>query len=439
MTALHKQVAQNGHRRSLLVISAVKPFPLRSGQQVRVYNKLRALQDLFRVSFLTVAPADAVPDVKAHLAEMVATPIVLPSIIQRHLPSRVWHRAAAAVNTFATGLRASNYFLGEVELSPRRVAAHCNPAHYDLVLFEYWHTIDTVPLFRKQSVPCILDMHNVLWQSYDRKLASHRFPWMRASRRRLVERYRQQEEAAWSRYDALIAISEGEAAYARERAPATPVFTAPMGTDLNAWPYCWKPAQPPRLAYYGGLASHHNQDSVLWCVERILPHVWAERPDTEFWIVGANPPDQIRALGADPRVTVTGFVDDVAEVLSTMTAVLCPWRGTYGFRSRLVEVMALGVPVVATPDAVFGMGMIPGRGLFLEESDGQLAARALELLESREWAVEQSRRAREMVIDKFSFEATYGRLARELLALADATEQESRASDHCRVPTSDSR
>lgn len=145
-----------------------------------------------------------------------------------------------------------------------------------------------------------------------------------------------------------------------------------------------------------------------------MPLIWEQRPDVEFWIVGANPSPEIRALEDDERIRVTGFVSDVGETLATMTAVLCPWEGTYGFRSRLIEVMALGVPVVATPDAVYGMGLETEEGIFLSKEDNGMAASALALLEQPDWAQRQSHLARQQMEEKFSFEATYGKLAEDL-------------------------
>jgi len=49
-------------------------------------------------------------------------------------------------------------------------------------------------------------------------------------------------------------------------------------------------------------------------------------------------------------------------VLKTITVLLCPFTGTYGFRSRVIEAMALGIPVVATPDAVHGMDLTIRKG-----------------------------------------------------------------------------
>ena len=272
--------------------------------------------------------------------------------------------------------------------------------------------------FHQAATPCVLDMHNVLWQSYARQLECRRVlpDWWK---RRSVARYRLHEEHAWREFDGLIAINGEEETYARSVvSEGIPVFYAPMGTDLTLWPHCWRPARPPRLAYYGGLGSPHNQADARRCYTDIMPRIWREAPDAQFWVVGGKPPPSVQSFAQDQRVRVTGYVPRVQDTMKTMTAVLCPWSGTYGFRSRLVEVMALGVPVVASPQAVYGMEMESGRGIFLEQTDGGMADAALRLIRDHRFATEQSRCARRQMEDKFSYEATYGRLARELSRFA---------------------
>jgi len=131
-------------------------------------------------------------------------------------------------------------------------------------------------------------------------------------------------------------------------------------------------------------------------------------------MVGSNPPAFLKALESDPRVRVTGTVENPAEVLRTMTCVLCPWEGAFGFRSRLIEVMALGVPVVATPDAAAGMDLEAGEGILFGASPDDLASATLRLLDDPCLRASQSRSARAQVERKFSLQNTYGRLVTEL-------------------------
>jgi glycosyltransferase involved in cell wall biosynthesis len=383
-----------------------------------VFYTLEAVRDFFHLTFVSTASAKNLDDTKAELLGLCDEALVLPSRYAGSVVIKAWHKAAGIGYGLATGLKFSNYVIGKVEFPPARLRSLLVSHQFDCVIFEYWHAAEAATVFQERGIPCVLDMHDVLWQSYDRQLANHQYPWMRALRSNFVQAYRRREEAAWAKYDALIAITSGEADYVRGIVPEKKIIVAPMGTDLNKWPYCWSPMRPPRLAFYGNLASRVNRESVLHCFQRVMPLVWKQSPETEFWVVGGNPSQEILALGSHPRVNVTGFVSDVVQVMSKMTGLLCPWSGTYGFRSRLVEVMALGVPVVATPDAVFGMGMENNRGILLFESNEKLADCCLALIREPEWAVQQSRLAREQIEERFDLGNTYGHLAQELYHFA---------------------
>lgn len=402
-------------RPRLLVLSHVLPFLGESGQQQRVYYTLKAVRESFHVTFATAVDAKCIDEVQKKISTFCDEVVVLPAKYSRSKIIKGWYKVASLFYSLRTGLKPSNYLIGRLEFAPSRMRLLFESSDFDLVLFEYWHASDCVCFFRQKGIPCVLDMHNILWQSYIRQLnETVSLPgwWKRWA----VTRYKRQEEDAWKQFDAIIAINAEEERYVRKTVSGDiPVFYAPMGTDLNLWSYSWKPAYPPRIAYYGGLGSAHNQRDALTCYKRIMPEIWRELPKAELWLVGSNPPGFLRALSTDSRVKVTGYVENIQQVLSTMSVVVCPWSGTYGFRSRLVEAMALGVPVVAYPEALYGMEIEVGRGIFLEETPQQIARACLGLLQDPELASKQSRFARTQVEEKFSYDATYGRLARDLL------------------------
>lgn len=401
----------------LVVFSHVLPFPPTSGQRMRVYYTLLAARERFHVTFVApVAEADR-EDVSRRLEGegLCDEAILLPARFARSRMAAAWHGAAGVAYALATGLKRSNHAIGRVELSPSRIAAAVEGNEYDCALFEYWHATPAVRVLRERGIPCLLDMHDVLWRSYARQLDQvGGLPG--PLKRWAVRRYRNREESAWRAYDGVTAINDEERRYVEERGlpRSSRVFCAPMGVRLERWPYRWSPATPQRLAFYGGFRGAQNQQGARRCVEKILPEIRKRFPETELWLVGSEPPEWMSALASDPRIRVTGFVDDVASVLATMTAVLCPWSGTYGFRSRLVEVMAVGTPVVASKDAVDGMGILDGQGILLGETDADLAAGAMRIMESPELAATLSRLARERAETLFGLDQTYGRWIREI-------------------------
>ena len=400
-------------RLHLLVVSHVLPFPGESGQQQRVRLTLQSLRSRFHV---TVAVPSTLADeavTREKLLEYCDEVVTVPSGSDDGILATAGKYLAGLAYCVWSGEKWSNYVIGQRQFSRSRMTRLAHSGNYDCVLYEYWHANASTVVFRALGIPTVLDMHNILWQARDRQLKGRRLlpAWVR---RRLVARYRKREERAWARYDALIAVNRAEHGHASARVGRDiQLFHVPMGVQLDRWSYSWNPAHPPRIAYYGGLTSLHNQRSARECVLKIMPIVWKEYPTAEIWVVGSNPPRDILALASD-RVKVTGFVEDVGRTLGRVSAVLCPWIGTYGFRSRVIEAMAIGIPVIATPDAIYGMDLDPGRGLILAENVKEMASKLLELLRDPTLARKHSLAARQQVAEKFSFAHTYERLALDL-------------------------
>src|ERR1700752_294681 len=397
----------------LLVLSHVLPFPQSSGQQQRVFYTLKALRNFFHITFASsVAKGDA-HQVRDQLLDHCDDVALLPSVYQSSRISKTWHQAAGGFSTLRSGLKFSNYVIGQLEFSPARVSSLLASKTFDCVLFEYWHAADSARIFRERGTPCLLDMHDILWQAHARQLDEGKAPeWWK---RRALNQYKKNEEESWEKFDGVIAINHEELKYVERRLPdSTSVFYAPMGTDLMRWPYFWRPSQTPKVAYYGGLSSRHNQDDALKCAHQIMPRIWEKFPKAELWLIGSNPPERLKVLSSDPRIKVTGYVDEVGKRLGQMSVVVCPWTGRYGFRSRLIEVLATGVPLVASNDAVWGMGLTHGEGIMLGSTEQELIEHALRIIQEPAFAKDLSSAGRQWVEDNFSFENTYGKFGIEL-------------------------
>jgi glycosyltransferase involved in cell wall biosynthesis len=374
---------------------------------------LEALRRRFRIAFLTADRVVGNQTGLEKLRQFVDEVVVFPSPVRSRM-GRLRHGMVGAAYVVTTGLKRSNYVIGRVEFAPDRLRPVVGSTDFELAIFQYWHATPSVTVFRERAVPVVLDMHDVLWQARDAELARSRVVPARA-RATLVGRYRRREEAAWRAYDGVIAINREEQRYVRRCVGSdVPVFYGPMGLDLGRWPYRWSPPAVPIVAFYGALGGARGEREVLRCYERILPAVWSEIPETKFLVIGSNPGAQIRALERDERVRVLGYVSDIGTVLARVSVVLCPFSGTYGFRSRIVEVMATGAPVVASSDAVHGMELNGGAGIVLREDDDALARATVATLRDPSWATQTSRQSREQVAKQFGFEETYGRLTEEL-------------------------
>ncbi len=122
----------------------------------------------------------------------------------------------------------------------------------------------------------------------------------------------------------------------------------------------------------------------------------------------------MRALARDSAVTVTGLVEDPRPFLRRAAVSIAPLRIARGIQNKVLEAMAMGLPVVGTSAATRGTEGEPGRH-FLVADDAEEQTRAIvALLTDRGRALELGRAAREFVEERYDWEAVLAPLDRIL-------------------------
>jgi sugar transferase (PEP-CTERM/EpsH1 system associated) len=138
--------------------------------------------------------------------------------------------------------------------------------------------------------------------------------------------------------------------------------------------------EQPVLVFTGAMDYYANIDGVVWFTKEVLPLIKKEIPDVQFFIVGSNPTKEVIELSGKNGVTVTGYVPDTREYLRRATVAVVPLRIARGIQNKILEAMAMGLPVVATPQAFEGIEAKPDRDLILGENVEKIAEGVLKLM-----------------------------------------------------------
>ena len=195
------------------------------------------------------------------------------------------------------------------------------------------------------------------------------------------------EAGAWRRYEArvlrsaeaAVALTEHDAAELRALAPGARVETIAFGISIPA--RALDPVGGDGTVLFVGNFKHApNVDAAIRLAREIRPRL----PDSaRVQLVGARPPDAVRALASD-RVEVHGSVPDVAPFLDDAGVVALPLRRGGGMRVKALEALAAGKAVVATPLALEGLDVEDGAQVVVAETDAGLAAAIESLLDAPE-------------------------------------------------------
>jgi glycosyltransferase involved in cell wall biosynthesis len=203
-----------------------------------------------------------------------------------------------------------------------------------------------------------------------------------------LARTRRYEAQLLTRYDHIVITSKRDRQALQDLAkqdmsnagPLAPITVVGNGVDLTYFRNTTDQRDKQTIIFTGKMSYHANVTAVLHFVKHILPGISRERPETRFVIAGKDPPDSIRRLTKDARITVTGYVEDLRPYLSRATVAVCPIRYSVGVQNKVLEAMAVGTPVVTTPDGCAALEVTSGKELLIAESPAQFADAVLAVL-----------------------------------------------------------
>lgn len=216
--------------------------------------------------------------------------------------------------------------------------------------------------------------------------------------------------------DAVVVFTQRDRAVLAPAAASTPVVTIPFGADsLEGDPL---PAESDgSVLFVGNFVHAPNADAARRLVTSIFPRVRDTHPDSVLYVVGDNPPPEL-VEDARPGVVVTGWVADLAPLLQRAAVVVAPLREGGGMRVKVVDALAAGKAVVATPRGAEGLAVADGDQLRLATTDEDFAARISELLDDGDARRQLEERARAWAHENLTWAASvraYEALYRRLL------------------------
>lgn len=182
------------------------------------------------------------------------------------------------------------------------------------------------------------------------------------------------------------------------------------GVDLHYFVPQKVARKPNTIVFSGKMGYHANEAAALFLVQDIMPLVWQQRPEVQVTIVGSSPPASIMALANDPRIQVTGYVQDLRPYLASASLAACPLRYGVGIQNKVLEAMAMATPVVAARQVAHALQAADGRDILLASQPEDYASAIVQLLADHEQAAQIGQSGRRYVEQFHSWDKAAERL-----------------------------
>ncbi len=354
-----------------LFLSPEAPYPAIGGGALRSASLLEYLARRFAVHAIVFRepgfpnPACAIPAGLIERLDVLDLPFHSKRSIARAVRnvSRLARRSPPLIDRFA----------GFAE----PIAALLAGNTYEVAVVEHFWCAAYVRQLRPHCARVILDLHNIesfwhrslaLRESAPRAFALHRFA---AAARQL--------ECKWlSEFDSVLVTSALEAAKIGEIIPHPNVTVYP-----NALPEIPAPPRKEReeIVFSGNLEYQPNVEAVRYFRDAVWPLLDA-RPGLKWRIIGKNPEGIRKLVSGDPRIQVTGFVEDAVAAIAESQISVIPILSGSGTRVKILEAWAAGTPVVATSKGAEGLNFRNGEHLLLADTPSDFAQAVSRLLDS---------------------------------------------------------
>lgn len=365
--------------RRILWVKSGPLHPPDTGGKIRTLNMLREINRQRPVTYLSIKPA--------------GVPLHPDEEPDGYATERLWIEKTEAARLspkffleLAGNFVTSKPFALTKHFSPecrRRLIELDASGGFDAIVCDFLapalHFVD-----HRWRAPVFLFQHNMESQIWARLSTNHRSAmarWYFAGQARRMFHWEQKLSAL---FKGVITVSPEDSKFARERYGLTNVLgDVPPGVDTHFFaplPEQQPDRERPTFAFLGSMDWLPNVEGVCWFARDVLPLILREVPAARLRIVGRRPaPEVVKLARENPAIEVTGTVEDVRPCLRDCMAVVVPLLSGGGTRIKILEAMALGVPVVSTTVGAEGLPFVSGEHLMLADDPAALTSACVRL------------------------------------------------------------
>jgi glycosyltransferase involved in cell wall biosynthesis len=349
---------------------------------------------------------------------------------------------------------------------------------FDAVVCDFLPPVVNLP--DRLPCPAILFTHNVEAEIWRRHAENAGNPVARALLAQQWRRMLRFEEAALSRFDLVLAVSDADRQTFERLYPGalrTPAHVVQTGVDTTYFTPLSGPAEagphrrpaaatggddgagggrlqpepaartggdhgarggrlqpdvhveprPAHLVFTGSMDWLPNEDGMLYFVREILPLIRQEEPAATLAIVGRAPTPAVKRLAETAGIEVTGRVDDVRPHVAAGSVYIVPLRIGGGTRLKIFEAMAMAKAVVSTTVGAEGLPVTPGEDIVIADEPAPFAREVVRLIRDGDVRRRIETEARRLVVERYDWSAVAHDLEDALTRVCQGQRQDAAA------------
>ena len=381
----------------ILFVSAILPYPLFSGGQVRIYNLLKRLSKKHEITLCAFIREDGE---KAYRKNLSFCKDVI--CIKRGYAWQPRYLLRALFGKYPFLLATYDH-----PAMKRRIYHLLSSQKFDLLHLEPFYVWPSVP---HKLVPMVIAEHNIEYTVYRRYAERFSISLLRPFLSWDVGKLFGWERTVWRKAAAVTAVSASDARVITSYL-SHDAYLVPNGVDPTSFPFSAPRVRAEKRALFvGNFRWLPNRQAASELIQHIWPAIIRRYPGATLTIVGRHIPKVLKMQAAKRGITVSGEVADISQSYRDSDVLLAPHAIAGGTKYKILEAMASGTPVVTTPHGAEGLLADPDEHYLEARTVAEFVAQTGKIWEDRTLASDIARRARALIEENYTWDTIAARL-----------------------------
>jgi polysaccharide biosynthesis protein PslH len=385
----------------ILVLTSRFPYPLEKGDKLRIYYQIREMHRAGHEILLVSLNEEIIKDIDYQEVKRFCTQIHLFSI------SRFSIFAHATINILRgikLPFQVAYFYNLNIQKRIEQIVNTEKPDHI------HCHLARMSPYLDNINLPKSLDFMDAFGAGTMRRADISPFfirPFWQFEARLMLE----YEQSVAPKYDFSTVISKQDKQRLTLPTLETKVHVVHNGVDvdffdINSFQKQKKAIEKKYdICFVGNLGYYSNVEAVRFLVKKIIPLVKLKKPNVKILLAGARPTSEIENF-ADANITVVGWLDDIRAAYAESRILVAPLMHGIGQQNKILEAMAMNVPVVTTTRVNNAIGSISEKDILLADTEGEFVEQIIKLLQNDDLQDFTSKNARIFVEKNYSWQSS---------------------------------
>jgi glycosyltransferase involved in cell wall biosynthesis len=380
------------------MVSSDLNFPPIYGGRIRRYNLMKQLSKDHQLSLLCFTETEEdiknVEAIKPYCQKVITIPKAVNSKmnLKEHITRFILRYILQCPPVLLS------YRSGEMK---SRLYTLLKDNSFDVILFEYWYMGQYIEHYMDQLI--VLDEVDVEFTRWKRLIGIEKGLLSKLRAFYLYQRVKRFELKMVEKCDLLLTVTPNDRDTIKNFLPNADIVVIPTCVDISYFHPSERVTEGKNLIFVGSLGHLPNVDGILYFCRDVFPYLLNESPDTHLFIVGVYPPPEVLQLKGK-NITVTGYVEDIRPYIYQSQVFIAPLRFGSGIKGKILEAMAMGIPVVTSSIGIEGIDCVANRDLIVAEGSRQMAEEILNLLKSLSQRKLLRENALSLVREKYQWE-----------------------------------